>query len=98
MDERRRLRIERDVLAVWSRCDVSRHALRTLVESVMSKHFKAYTLPFSDPDLIDDCTQVYGDGWPDVDDACDKSPSGHHEFDCSLGSDPEICIHCKARC
>lgn len=66
----------------------------------MSKHFKSYCLQFDDPRIIeiDDATEVYGDGdgWPDVDDPCDLSPSGHHEFNCVI--DPEICLHCKRRC
>jgi len=64
-----------------------------------NKHFKAMVTTFADCDLIDDATEVYGGGddWPDVEDACEASPSGQHAFDCSLGADPEICIHCKKR-
>ena len=45
------------------------------------KHFKAYALPFSDPDLIDEAKEAYGD-WPWIEDPCDISPNGHHEFNC----------------
>lgn len=62
------------------------------------KHFKTISTTFADPDLIDDADQVYGDGWPDIDDPCDKSPNGQHGFDCSPGADPEICVHCGRRC
>ena len=62
------------------------------------KHFKAFTLPFSDPDMIDESSNVYGDDelFPEIDDPCEKSPNGHHEFNC-LG-DPEVCIHCGRKC
>lgn len=65
-----------------------------------NKHFKRATLSFADPGEIDidDADQVYGDGWPDIDDPCDDSPNGHHEFNCGMGADPEICIHCGRRC
>ncbi len=65
----------------------------------MSKHFKAYTTTFADCDEIDDCTQVYGvSDWPEIDDDCEKSPQGYHVFDCSPGSDPEVCVRCGRRC
>lgn len=58
----------------------------------MTKHFKTYSLPFSDPDLIDECDEVYMDGWPDIEDPCDDSPNGQHAYNALL--DPETCIHC----
>ena len=59
-----------------------------------NKHFKAYTLPFSDPDQIDEATEVYGDiDFPEIEDPCEKSPSEQHEFNALF--DPERCIHCR---
>jgi hypothetical protein len=57
----------------------------------------ARTLPVraENPDNIDTAHNVYGDGWPDVTDACDQSPSGHHEYDAI--NDPERCLHCKRK-
>ena len=61
-----------------------------------SKHFKAYTLPFSDPDLIDDATEVYGDNdneqdFPWIVEVCEASPVGQCEYSFV---DPDRCIHC----
>lgn len=45
-------------------------------------------------DAIDDATEVYGE-WPEIEDICDASPNGHHEFNAL--SDPETCKHCKRK-
>lgn len=57
-----------------------------------SKHFKAYTLPFSDPGEIevDDADEAYGD-WPQIDTPCEASPVGQCEYS---AREPERCIHC----
>lgn len=65
-----------------------------------NKHFKAYSLPFSDPDrikeeqigddLISEATEVYGD-WPQIDTPCEDSPVGQCEYS---AREPERCIHC----
>lgn len=45
----------------------------------------------SDPDVIDASHDVYGD-WPDIVEACDKSPTGQCQYSSADGH--RNCIHC----
>lgn len=71
-----------------------RHAKLTDIQSDRrhpSSQFRILKTTFSDPDLIDEATEVYGD-WPEIDTPCDKAPAGQCEFSIF---DPDVCLWCK---
>lgn len=57
------------------------------------KHFRALQTTFSDPESIDDCSEVYGDDFPEVTEPCEKSPTRQCVYS---GLDNWTrCIHCR---